>query len=486
MSTSNIWLCLHFPKLPVEVFVRGRENSPVVITKRQRVVFINDAAAASNIAIGSSMNTAYAVTDTVVSFEQDETKELDKLEQLAQWSYQFTPSVAIRAPHSLLLDVTGCIKLFNSLDALKARISNGLAKMGFSCMIAAGSTPLTALSFAEAGQTGNLDEPTSALGSLPINSLRIDERIRTTLSQMGIITCGELLALPRSGLNRRFGVFFSDYLARLVGEKADPQKFIGDRPRFRSDVTFTADVTNLTSLVFPLKRLISELHQFLIGRQLIVNQFSLRLSHRSHPSKTLTVFLARPDADPNMFLMLSQLQLEKIQDIPEVDNLALAANEFFPAEATSGDLFQGNSLRQKDATDAAKLINMLTARLGSKACFGLSEANDHRPERAWKTVNLATRDYWPKKHTSKDQRIDSGKRPLFLLPEPKRLACLNGRPALSGQLELLQGPERIDFGWWDDDEVARDYFIARHHSGTLYWVFKQLREDNWYLHGIFS
>jgi protein ImuB len=49
-----------------------------------------------------------------------------------------------------------------------------------------------------------------------------------------------------------------------------------------------------------------------------------------------------------------------------------------------------------------------------------------------------------------------------------------------------QGFERIDFGWWDGTDSARDYYIARKRDDTLIWIFRLSRTGRWYLHGIFS
>jgi len=47
-------------------------------------------------------------------------------------------------------------------------------------------------------------------------------------------------------------------------------------------------------------------------------------------------------------------------------------------------------------------------------------------------------------------------------------------------------PERIEAGWWDDADVRRDYFILRTTSGADLWVYRDLQNDNWYLHGFWS
>ena len=495
-ESAGLWLCLHFGQLPVEIFSRVQSaaepgSKPVVVTVRQRIQYMNPSAKETGIRPGSSMDTAYTLNSQIVSFERDEARESATLSHLAQWAYQFTPSVSIAAPHSLLLEVEGCMKLFGGLANLKSIIREGLSRLGYSANMGINTTPLAALCFARAKAPDNTASVVNSLQSIPVACLHTEEKIIESLNQMGINDVGSLLKLPIDGLNRRFGILFTDYLQRITGEKPDPQKFISETPHFTSDITFLADVTNIQSLVFPVKRLVSELCNFLKARQLHTNQLTFKLSHRSHQSKRFNIYLANPENDSDMFLMLVQLQLDKINDIPEVDNLCLVVNMFSPADSISGDLFHGafhgasfhqkNGQNKTDKGRANRLLNMLRARLGPQTCFGLSLANDHRPEKAWKTVRLNQKDYW-----FPENEKEENPRPLYLLNSPQELKVKARLPCLGGQLELIQGPERIDFGWWDGNDSARDYYIGRHQCGSLYWVFNHLNNQKWYLHGIFS
>ena len=120
--------------------------------------------------------------------------------------------------------------------------------------------------------------------------------------QSGIAKIQDLLRLPSSGLSRRFGTGFSDYLQCLIGVKADPQKIINPNTKFSSTINFLFDVTNLNSLVFPIKRLLIELRDFLSARQLCINHFTWHLSHRnssedsnsSIDSRRISISLASP------------------------------------------------------------------------------------------------------------------------------------------------------------------------------------------------
>jgi protein ImuB len=51
---------------------------------------------------------------------------------------------------------------------------------------------------------------------------------------------------------------------------------------------------------------------------------------------------------------------------------------------------------------------------------------------------------------------------------------------------LLDGPERIESGWWEGRDVRRDYFVARVQDGRTLWIFNPPDGGQWYVHGIFA
>ncbi len=77
--------------------------------------------------------------------------------------------------------------------------------------------------------------------------------------------------------------------------------------------------------------------------------------------------------------------------------------------------------------------------------------------------------------------------PLWLLKEPRPLSHHDGWPYLCGPLEAESGPERIESGWWDGQDIARDYFIVRDPHGARFWIYRDLGDASaWYLHGVFD
>lgn len=520
-SPSDLWLCLRFEQLPLEVFARGAdsERAPIAVTENGRVCRLNDAAESLGVEPGSTMNTALSISESLTSFERDPDRERTNLERLAQWSYQLTPNISVLLPDCLLLEAQSCLRLWGGIDALLAKIEEGFANLGFIPTIGQGRTPLAA----QLAAVSHFPDVagTDSIGRLPVYHLAVDASIIDALERMGIRTIGQVLALPTDSLSRRFGVYFSDYLARLTGRLPDPRKFIAPEPHFFSEITFLADVTDLNALVFPIRRLLSELHDFLNGRQLYASHLSWKLSHRSRRDPvSFSVSVAEPERDPAIFMPLTQLKLDRLPGIAEVDSLSLTVREFFTPGAKadgidstgssdpfSGDLFQGTRFQRRDGqisstADRARanaLINSLSARLGQDSCFGLTPANDHRPEKAWSTVRLsgASRKGARLSGQKKPETfIEHNPRPTFLLTRPRELQTVDGVPRLGrSQLHLMRGPERIDFGWWDrpsiDQAAARDYYIARDDEGALFWIFEypagaDSGDARWYLHGIFS
>ena len=54
------------------------------------------------------------------------------------------------------------------------------------------------------------------------------------------------------------------------------------------------------------------------------------------------------------------------------------------------------------------------------------------------------------------------------------------------RLEISPHFERIESGWWDGEDLRRDYHVARGASGVRYWVYREHGTRDWFIHGIFG
>ncbi len=494
MESKKLWLCLCFPNLAVEVFTRDRTKEAVLITEKKIVVFLNQEARNLGLKPGISVAEALTIDESINFFERNKSREIEKLSQIAQWLYRFTPNVSIKKPKSVLLELSGSLKLFGGLKKIQQKILKSLEEKGLSVQVGVNMSPLSAQCFSEANAGKNLKDIKTSISSIPIHILEVDQKIVGSLHKMGVYNCGQLFRLPLSDLSHRFGGQFTLYLKKLIGTIPDPQIFIENKPYFKSDITLIPEISDKNSLIFPMRRLIGELNEFLDARKLLTDSLLFKISHRNYKPKTLSVLLAKPEKDLRIFLMLAKLKLEKTDLMPEIDNICLLSERFSKSKNDSGDLFHETQFRQKDGYFPSKteekwrvqLINMMTAKLGPDSCYTLSTVSDHRPELSWSKEQPGQTNNPIKPSKQMDSDKEENPRPLLLLKAPKRIPEKNRSPDSLETLKILRGPERIDVGWWDNHPVARDYFIARDSSGALYWIYYDLSSDKWYLHGIFS
>ena len=158
--------------------------------------------------------------------------------------------------------------------------------------------------------------------------------------------------------------------------------------------------------------------------------------------------------------------------------LSLRTSRLEPLKPATGQLFSQPDGRR--SADTAELIECLRNRFGAEAVYGLCLVPEHRPESAWAKVDedLGRAALVPQVNLS---------RPLWMLQKPVPLVVSSDGPCYEGALSLKQGPERIETGWWDGRDVARDYYHARNPVGMDLWIYRQRRgRRGWYLHGIFG
>jgi protein ImuB len=312
------------------------------------------------------------------------------------------------------------------------------------------------------------------LGKLPVSCLAADTDTFKSLARTGIRSIGQLASLPRDALARRFGQGFLDQLYRAFGDLPDPQPAFTPPSRFAARLALPSPVSEAEALLFGAQRLILQMTGYLSAGNAGVTRLRLALEDEDRKKTDVIVALSIPSRDPKHLLNLlrerfSQTRLQARSEAMTLEALDIAQL----APRNFSFLPDAAHVREERAT----LVERLRARLGNDAVHGLSLFPDARPEFAW--------------HEAEPGAVaHSGPpllRPAWLLHHPRRLKLHDGHPWLDGELLILDGPERIETGWWDGGDVMRDYFVARNDNGATYWIYRERSiEKNWFLHGIFS
>jgi protein ImuB len=543
-----LWTCLHFPDLPLRIFARaGMRDVPSVVSTashRPDVLVANGAAQKRGIVSGMSIAAALALDPDVAIHLRDERAEAAALKNIALWAGQWTSTIAIELPANVLLEISGCLNYFGGLGTLLGRIDAGLAALGFSAIVATAPTATAASLLARAGRAIAIEESSgvdranitirhpresgdpvafvqktpdsrftdsslvvrergkdadldSALSPLPVGLLDGADTVMETLWGIGVRTLGDVLALPRDGFARRFGANLLDQIDRARGSLPDARALFIAPDRYHGQLELPAPVHETEALLFAVRRLVVELAGFLNGRGAGVTRMRFDLVHEDVPPTSIVIGLAATRQIEHMQNVLRE-RLAQLQLPDRVEAIRLVSEETAPLAGKEGELFQGSG---KDVEAGTQLIERLRARLGEGSVHALALHADHRPERAQGTsqgTQSSTRSSQANvqgSHASvqgsfvalsagKDARSTSRSspvRPLWLFAEPR---LLGSEPA-SADLKLLSGPERIESGWWDDQEIGRDYFIGRDAQGAEVWLYRD-RGGQWFVQGVFA
>ena len=480
-----LWLSLHFPRLALDHLLRAEPGSQSHLAValsytqgRQSLIHSCTAAARQHgVVPGMSTSAALRLCHTLRVRPLDEAQESAALSQLASQAMQYTPAISLQPPDGLLLEIGGSADLFGGLAALHGRIRNAMGERGYQHTTAIAPTSLAAWLLSRAGQHAPVTDTAqlaAALRPLPVTLLPLTAREHDALRGMGLHRIGDCLRLPRDEAGRRLGTALFDLLDRALGHKPDPRLPWRPPARFATHLVLPGEVSDSAALLFATRRLIEELTDCLRAGNHGIRRFELRLTHADGTHSEVPFQLAGTTRDTEHLLLMLRTRLETFRLPGPVEEIHLAADQLIELGGRNQELFA--SLETENES-WVQLINHLRMRLGEPAVRELHTAADHRPEKAWQ-------DHAP---------LDAGdpppglQRPLWLLEQPLPLEVRDRQPCLGGALTILRGPERIEAGWWDGTDTARDYYVACNPGQQQFWIYRQQQATGgWYLHGLFA
>lgn len=447
-ARQQLWLCIHFPRLPLEIRV-SEGDQPVAIADMQtrRVMICSSSAQELGISSGMPLSAAYALCSDLLVREQDFRAEKNMHETLAAWAGQFSSVVSLQSPFGLLLEIQGSLKLFGGLTSLRQQIEQGLKKLGHVYDCAVAPTPRAAWWLAHNGRDDTIEDMQklrSVLGGLSVANVCEDIKHTRELNKAGLYQLSDLFRLPADGLARRFGRKLVEKRHQVLGELPDPRVPFVMPSVFDCTREFSMATRETEPVVALAERLLLSLEGFLRARDAGVQKIEFRLGHERRADTHMSVGLSRLSRDPHHILALFRERLERMTLVAPVTRVRLRVSGFSPFEACSDALF---STRQQADENWWQTVEQLQARMGHDAVSGLSPLADHRPECAWTRTRPG----------EQQQELSFPARPSWLLPKPRRLAVRDGQLQWHGTLTLQQGPERIEQGWWDGNDVSRDY-----------------------------
>ena len=433
--------------------------------------------------------------------------QLPTPEALGWWALEYTPHVAWQ-DEALMLEVSACERLWGGRLQLMRQLVAANPAPDVRMLGAQGATSLIALARLRLFERQE-ERPKDMPSGLPLDTLTAARPHLDLLARLGCRTWGEVAALPRGGLTRRFGTELRMALDTAWGLRPEGHDWLTLPDVFEQKLELPALAETAPELMWSANRLLSALQIWLRARQrgarALELQWTLDLKRYNGvnlpPHQQVTVRTAEPTQDlAHLRRLLSEKLALTTLAAPaswlrlrtlETDPWAGASTSFLPEDNRKGDKLH-------------EMVERLSVRLGAHQVVVPCAEADHRPERkqAWRPALQKEKDKVVPDKARKQAKAAASQPdavyPPWLLPEPLLLEMDGERPCYRGPLSKLVGPQRVEAGWWGDKEdggqpAMRDYYVAESPEAGLVWIFRERPsarfssgEVRWYLQGFYA
>ena len=547
------FVSIFLPHLPIERLKRERtasdapleDDRPLALVGNEErglvLSAVNAASLGQGLFPGLGLADARAICPTLLTLPAAPSKDQDALLDLARWaSCRYSPTLNADGNDGLWLDITGVPHLFGGEQALLADIGARLARAGFTARLALAETLGGAHALARYARNASIVVPhgevAPALAPLPVEALRLEPEIVTLLKRLGLKRIGQLYALPRTSLERRFHAkeTAEAVLCRLdqaLGRRKDPRVPLLRSPDFVARLPFPEPLITHEGVLAGLDHLTSTLCAKLARAGRGCQRLALWVARADGSSTVIEAGLSAPSREPEHLLRLIEDKVEALDMGFGVDLMSLAALVTETLAPAQTSLTQGNG-----KAAAETLIDRLINRLGARAVRRLFPMGSHIPELAQGLRSaFAGPSFWP------EPALPKPPRPPLLFTRPEPLTVLaeipEGPPArftwrhVTRRVIKAEGPERIAPEWWRNPSYSkeegsdgpgpsgpiassvpqsgplscppsfrergkarpRDYYRIEDEDGHRFWVFREglyqeseFGSPGWYLHGVFG
>ncbi len=455
---------------------------------------------------GMRLADARMLEPALVAVPSDHEGNHRTLERMAIAIQRWGPWSMIDGADALLLDASGSAHLFGGESAMLADIEARYGAEGYAARsaLAPNAGAAWALSHygAERAVVTDLAALPSRLAPLPAAALRLNGDTMLLLTRLGLKTIGDLMAVPRESLARRFRNRRSAEanplirLDQLLGRTHEPLVPILEEHPLGAERRLVEPLLHLDLLRQVLCDLAVDLSRSLEADRKGARRLRLQLWRVDGDSIVREIELAAPSRDPDHFLRLFEERLDGIDAGFGIDQARLTAVWAEGVERVQDNLEQ----RAGEGTPLPLLIDRLVTRLGKGRVSRLAPRHSHLPERAQRR---AAPDIAPASASQYDLAFHQ--RPLKLLDRPEQITVIyltpDGLPRRfrwrGGMHDIVkvEGPERIAPEWWRQRSTTRlrDYYRIEDGQGRRYWIYRSgMIGDgrgglpDWFLHGLYA
>ncbi len=420
---------------------------------------------------------------------------------------QYTPEVSRADDFCIVMDVSASLTLFAGPLAICRRVKASVKALGFTVNLGAAPTATGAWLLSRSHREKlhplrrralAMTTLTALLDRLSCTALSATQPYAEWLSGIGATTLADLRKLPRPGLLRRTDLHLLEEIDRAYGLAPELFEWIAIPATFSARMETFDRIEHADALMFGATRLILQLIGWLVAHQQAVSIFALFLEHErgryAIAPTEIEIGLAEPAWHEEHLIRLLQERLGRMKLIAPVIAIRLEVRKVTAMLPPTMSLFPEPG---GTPADWNRLIELLIARVGKSNVLTPDCIADYRPEicNTW----VPATDKSVTRFANKNECDTTVERPFWILAQPIALLMQNDRPFYGSPLKLVRGPERVETGWWDNQTVTRDYFVAQNAESSCYWIYLERTSGltsgltpglppppRWFLHGLYA
>ena len=495
---------------------------------RRLLAAVNPAAASAGLAPGMPLADALSFLPGLATAAAEPAEDAAALRRLAEWCSRYSPWTAPDGADGVLIEITGSAHLWGGERKLAADLMARLDRRHIATRIAIADTLGAAWAtarFAE-GMSPIILAPEgcrAALAPLPVEALRLDPATTQGLRRVGLKRVGDLYAMPRAALVRRFGESVARRLDQAQDDLPEPLSPLGEAPTRRVRLSFAEPIVDPADLLRATERLVADLVPRLAGEGTGARRLDLVFHRVDGRVERIRIGTARPSRDPRHLVALFKERLDTVDPGLGIEDVILAAFAVeplppeqigLPGHAAGPHPTPGTPALAGGRPGApplagegmgggiAPLLDRLGNRLGLAALSRFEPCESHIPERASVRVPVGS----AHSRAPVPPAPDKPPRPIRLFEPPEPVAAFWLLPddppfrftwrRCRHRVTRADGPERIAEEWWRSEgsgtvDAIRDYYRVEDEEGRRFWLFRAGfhggdSKPRWFVHGVFS
>ena len=489
------FLALHLPDFATDRLLRTDEPLAIWVSDgpRRIAVAVNAAAARLGVRPGQALADAQAIVPSLGLRPADPASDAHMLHRLALWARRFTPLAALDPPDGLLLDITGCAHLLGGEAGLMQDALARLERAGFAARGAVAGVAATAGALARARSDAPIvvnGAEAVIVGPLPLGlALRLEADLLLALARLGMRRVGDLQALSRASLTRRFGAGLLHRLDAVTGQLREALHPVQLPPELAVMQDLAEPVVTRAGIEAMLDQLLEALAGKLREAGRGARQVTLLAWRIDGEVQEIAVRAGQPTRTVAHLRYLFRNRLERLEPGLGFERMGVEARATDPMDAGVQTALAVGGLRDDSAGLAlAQLLDRIRQRM---RVHRVAPRASHWPD------GMATRldpyegvPIMPLGWARLDAPVLLLRRPhpidvVALLPDsPPSLLRWRGT---AHRVLHAAGPERLEPAWWHGPEPppGRDYHRVELASGLRLWVYRAGpgAADLWLLHG---